>query len=129
MPVGVGLDIPAPVASKISSATMEVCWAGNCVARQVELHPSSGPGETGCAGGSPTSVCSAQMTATGGKNGFADIPGLPATPVRVTVTFDDGRAHPVDVTPKFSSSGGPGCASLGPQAQLVVGADGEVLAR
>lgn len=129
MPVGIGLDISAPAAATIASARMEACWAGTCTARPVELSPSTGPVGTGCAGSGLSGMCSAQTAPTGGKSGFADFPGLPATPIRVTVTFDGGRARSLDVTPSFSRPGGPGCESLGPQAHLVVGADLELIAR
>lgn len=118
--VGVGLTVPP--AAGISRATLEACWHGRCVTRPADLMPGTAAGSTTCA----TGVCSAQQTATGGLQGFVDLPGLPAEPIRVTVRFDDGRPHTTDVTPAWVEPGGPACGQAGPQAQLVVGADREI---
>ncbi len=122
-PVGIGLSIPQPAG--ITRATLDACWGGRCVTRQVGLFPESAAGATTCSGG----VCGASAVPTGGLRGFADVPGLPAGPVRVTVRFDDGKPHGVEVTPSFSEPNGPACGKAGPQAQLLVGAGGELRAR
>lgn len=122
-PVGIGLSIPQPAG--ITRATLDACWGGRCVTRQVGLFPESAAGATTCSGG----VCGASAVPTGGLHGFADVPGLPAEPVRVTVRFDDGKPHGVEVTPSFSEPNGPACGKAGPQAQLLVGAGGELRAR
>ena len=51
--------------------------------------------------------------------GFAEIPGLPATPVDVTVA-----GHTAQVTPRLLYPNGPGCGAGGPQAGLVLDAAG-----
>jgi hypothetical protein len=61
---------------------------------------------------------------TGGKHGFAELPGLPASPVRVTLTLDGGRPQTLEVRPAFLYPNGPNCGGGGPQAQLIVGPDG-----
>ncbi|MEU4245789.1 hypothetical protein AB0F15_00065 [Amycolatopsis sp. NPDC026612] len=124
---GISLGIPAPAG--ISRATLEACWGGNCVTRTVDLGPETTVGATTCAGTGPDSACGAAMVPTGGLHGFAEIPGLPAEPVRVTVRFDDGAPHTAEVTPAFSEPNGPACGKAGPQAQLVFGADHELRPR
>jgi hypothetical protein len=124
-PVGISLIIPPESVAGISVANLEACWNGQCVTRKVDLQPATAPASTTCAG----TACSAQMTSTGGLHGFADVPGLPQQPVRVTATFDDGKPHSVEVTPSSAPPGPPGCGSTGPQIQLVVAADHNLLAR
>jgi hypothetical protein len=126
-PVGIGLAV-APAAG-ISHATLEACWGGRCVTRPVDLFPATAAGATTCTGTGPDSACGVSMVPTGGLHGFADLPGLPAEPVHVTVRFDDGKPHAVDVKPTFSEPGGPACGKAGPQAQLDVGADQVVRGR
>ncbi|MCR6489742.1 hypothetical protein M8542_43720 [Amycolatopsis sp. OK19-0408] len=104
--VGIGLTVPQPAG--ITRATLEACWGDQCVTRPADLRPDD---------------------ATGGLQGFADVPGLQAEPIRVTVRFDDGKPHTTVVTPAFSEPGGPACGQAGPQAQLVAGADREVRPR
>ncbi len=124
---GIALTIPAPAG--VSRATLEACWAGNCVTRTVGLGPETTVGATTCAGTGPDSACGASMVPTGGLHGFAAIPGLPAERVHVTVRFDDGLPHTADVTPTFSEPNGSACGKAGPQAELVVGADHELRPR
>src|SRR4051812_29262473 len=81
--VGIGLSIPAP--EGISRATLEACWRGQCVTREVGLYPETAGGATTCTGTGPDDSCGTSMVPTGGLTGFADIPGLPAEPVKVTV--------------------------------------------
>lgn len=125
-PVGVSLDIPPESVAGISMANLEACWNGRCVTRKVDLQPATAPVQKTCV---PGGACSAQMTSTGGLQGFVDVQGLPDQPVRVTVTFDDGKPHSVEATPSFPQPGPPGCGSTGPQLQLVVAADHKLLAR
>ncbi|MEU0797837.1 hypothetical protein ABZ342_47890 [Amycolatopsis sp. NPDC005961] len=126
-PVGIGLTVPDPAG--ITRATLEACWGDQCVTRPADLFPETAAGATTCTGTGPDGSCGASMVPTGGLRGFADIPGLPAEPVRVTVRFDDGKPHTVTVTPGFSHPGGPACGQGGPQAQLVAGADREIRPR
>ncbi|MEV6829233.1 hypothetical protein [Amycolatopsis sp. NPDC051102] len=121
---GISLTIPAPAG--ITRATLQACWRGQCVDRTVDLTPETTAGASTCAGTGPDSACGASMVPTGGLHGFADVPGLPAEPVRVTVRFDDGKPHTVDVTPTYSEPNGPACGKAGPQVQLLVGPDREL---
>ncbi|WP_410562209.1 hypothetical protein [Amycolatopsis sp. cmx-4-61] len=125
--VGIGLSIQSP--QGISRATLEACWRGQCVTRDVGLYPETSAGATTCTGTGPDSSCGTSMVPTGGLHGFADLPGLPAEPVRVTVRFDDGKPHSVEVTPSFTEPNGPACGKAGPQAQLVAGPGHELRVR
>ncbi|WP_199191586.1 hypothetical protein [Amycolatopsis sp. CA-126428] len=127
VPVGISLSIPSP--NGISRATLEACWRGQCVTSEVGLHPETSAGATTCTGTGPDGSCGTSMIPTGGLHGFAIIPGLPAEPVRVTVRFDDGKPHTIEVTPSFAEPNGPACGKAGPQAQLVAGADHELRVR
>ncbi|MEU4518787.1 hypothetical protein AB0F52_08705 [Amycolatopsis sp. NPDC024027] len=127
VPVGISLSIPSP--NGISKATLEACWRGQCVTRDVVLSPETSAGTTTCTGTGPDSSCGTSMVPTGGLHGFADLPGLPAEPVKVTVRFDDGKPHTIEVTPAFVEANGPGCGKDGPQAQLVAGAGHELRVR
>jgi hypothetical protein len=127
--VGVGIDLSPGIAAKVSGATLLACWAGGCTTRKVELEPSTATGPTTCTGDKPSNVCSASMTPTGGKHGFADLPGLPAAPVRVTVTLSGFPEQTLDVTPTMSYPNGPDCGPGGPQARLVVDDTGKMTER
>ncbi|RSM41875.1 hypothetical protein DMA12_23295 [Amycolatopsis balhimycina DSM 5908] len=122
---GISLKIPTPAG--ISRATLDACWRGQCVTREVVLTPDTTAVASPCTGG-PDSACAASMVPTGGLRGFAEVPGLPAEPVRVTVRFDDGRPHTADITPAYSEPHGSACGKVGPQAQLLVGPDRELRA-
>jgi hypothetical protein len=124
-PVGIGIDV-SPHADKADSATLVACWQAGCTTRTVRLYPTSGDGTTTCTGDKPSDSCSVGQIPTGGKDGFADLPGLPASPVRVTLTLEGGRPQTLEVTPAFSYPNGPNCGGGGPQAQLIVGPDGVV---
>lgn len=125
--VGIGLSVPDPAG--VTRATLDACWGDQCVTRPVDLQPETAAGPTSCTGTGPDAACGAAMVPTGGLQGFADIPGLPAEPVKVTVRFDDGLPHTVTVTPGFLHPGGPACGQGGPQAQLVAGAGHELKPR
>ncbi|MBE8517937.1 hypothetical protein ILP97_10535 [Amycolatopsis sp. H6(2020)] len=127
VPVGFSLSVPSP--NGISKATLEACWRGQCVTRDVGLYPETSAGATTCTGTGQDSSCGTSMVPTGGLHGFADIPGLAAEPVKVTVRFDDGKPHTIEVTPSFAEPNGPGCGKAGPQAQLVAGPDHELRVR
>jgi hypothetical protein len=103
-----------------------VCQNGTCRPAEVRLAPSTTTRPGGCAGG----VCSGSAVRTGGRQGFADVPGLAKSPVRVTVELrgtsgDRVLDRTVTVTPKGVFPNGPRCGEMGPQASLVV-ADGEL---
>lgn len=128
-PVGIGLEIDKPLAGRVTSATIKACWGGKCWETEVELMPSSEPAPTTCEG----EVCSAEVKPTGAKNGFADIQGLPGTPVEVTLTLlGKGRTvleRTLDVTPRMLFPNGTDCPGGGPQTQLTVSGDGTVTER
>ncbi|MFG1943044.1 hypothetical protein [Nonomuraea sp. NPDC048826] len=123
--VGVGLTVEAPLASQVDRAELEVCLPDGCRTYEPDLHPVTAAAETTCSG----DTCSARMRETGGKQGFADVPGLPKSPVRVRVTLldADGRTlldRGLDVTPEGRFPNGPDCGEGGPNALLVAGPDG-----
>ncbi|WP_158886694.1 hypothetical protein [Amycolatopsis anabasis] len=129
-PVGISIDIAAPLADRARAVNVTVCWAGSCQAPRVDLFPSSEAGQSGCAG----EVCSAQARPTGAKHGFADVPGLPASPVRVTLALvsESGSTFServLEVTPALAYPNGPDCGAGGPQAGLTVAPDGTVTQR
>ncbi|WP_143047303.1 hypothetical protein [Amycolatopsis xylanica] len=123
---GIGIDLVPEAAGPITSGQMEICWDGHCLTRELVLSPSTKVGATGCAGTDPSSACSAQAVPTGGKHGFAEVPGLPTTDVKVTVGFDGGPTRTVHLIPKLVFPNGPECGGLGPQGQLELAADGTV---
>ena len=123
---GFTLDVPPEAAAGVTRASMELCWAGNCTTRDVELLPATRSEGQGCTSGDPDGVCSAQAVPTGGKYGYVPIPDLPVTPVKTTVTFDDGKPHVLDVTPVLTYPGDKACGGETPTAKLVVAPGGEV---
>lgn len=124
-PTGIGVDIAAPDASRVASASMRVCWNGTCVTKRLVLQPSSTSVPLGCHGTGPDAVCSASASPDGGRHGFAAIADLPKSPVQVTLTLRD-RHHRVFVdqelvvTPKATLHNGPQCGPEGVQAALTV---------
>jgi hypothetical protein len=126
--VGIGLDLEPAAAAKVGSATLVACWASTCDTQDLVLSPSTAAASTTCTGDKPTDSCSARMTPTGGKHGFATLPGLPAEPVRVTVRLSAFPEQTLEVTPKPVYLNGPDCGGGGPQATLHVDANGVVSA-
>ncbi|GAA0232718.1 hypothetical protein GCM10009527_031570 [Actinomadura nitritigenes] len=131
-PTGISIDIAAPDASRVSSASIRACWGGTCRTRHVALHPSSTSVPLGCDGDGPDSACGASASPDGGRHGFAAITDLPASPVQVTLTLRD-RHHrafldqELRLTPKPAHPDNPHCAT-GVQAALTV-ANGQATAR
>lgn len=123
-PTGISVDIAAPDASRVASASIRACWNGTCATRQLTLSPSSASVPLGCGGDGPDSVCSASASPDGGRHGFAAITDLPASPVQVTLTLRD-RHHRafvdqgIRLTPKPAPPDDPHCAT-GVQAALTV---------
>jgi hypothetical protein len=124
-PVGVGIDLQPAAAAKVSDATVVACWPGACVTRVVGLRPSTAAGSETCTGGN----CSMRAVPTGGKQGFADLPGLPSAPVQFTVKLAGFADQTLDVTPKLSYPNGPDCGAGGPQAQVFVDDTGRATER
>lgn len=60
------------------------------------------------------------------QHGFADIPELPAEPVRVTLTADGQRLDPVTVVPEPTYPNGEDCPAGGPAASVTVDRHGNV---
>ncbi|WP_340686719.1 hypothetical protein LCL61_10885 [Amycolatopsis coloradensis] len=95
---GISLDIPPELAAGVTRVSLELCWAGACVTE----------------------------AASGGEHVFIPTRGLPTTPVRTTVTLDDGKPHVLDVTPAIAYPAGEACGGGVPTAKLVVTPGGEV---
>ncbi|MFG3436550.1 hypothetical protein ACGF0J_04810 [Nonomuraea sp. NPDC047897] len=120
-PVGVGVTVEPPLAARVASAAVEVCWDGSCHRPPLELHPVTRPGGQTCAGES----CAVTMRPTGGATGFAQVAGLPKRPVRVRLTLRDSRGQEladttVEVTPAGRFPNGPGCGEGGPNTAVMV---------
>ncbi|MEV8440218.1 hypothetical protein AB0425_22800 [Actinosynnema sp. NPDC051121] len=129
--VGVAVDVAHP---DVVSGTIEVCWDGSCATPALELYPSSRVAGTTCTGTSPDDSCSARSEPTGGRNGFADLPQLPAKPVTATLRLLDQSGSSlverhITLTPEMVYPNGPDCPAGGPQAGISVGADGSVTER
>jgi hypothetical protein len=130
--VGVSVDIePSPAGQKAGAATLEACWAGECQTRTLELHPLATAVQETCTGDKPDDVCSARSEPTDTMNGFADIPDLPTSPVRLTLTVTDTAGvrmatQTLEVTPKTVYPNGPDCAPGGPQARLTMDSTGKL---
>ena len=119
---GVSLDVPPEAAAGLSRVKLEFCWAGKCVTEAAELYPASRTEDQGCVG----EVCSGKAVPTGGKYATVPVQGLPLTPVKTTVTFDDGKPHVLDVTPVLSYPAGEECGGGVPVVKLVAGPGGVV---
>jgi hypothetical protein len=125
-PTGVGLEVRPPFAARVARATMTVCHDGSCRTSKVRLDASTTTRSDGCSG----DTCSASAVRTGGRHGFADVPGLSKSPAKVTVELrgpsgDRVLDRTVTVTPKGVFPNGPRCGEAGRQASVVV-ADGEL---
>lgn len=115
-PPGLTFDVPG---GQFTRAAVKACWSGHCTERSLDLHPSTVSVNTTCT----ANACGAEAAPTGGRSGFAEIPGLPAAPVDVTVTFDDGPPRHLTVHPGPIPTGRP-CGDPGPQALITVAPDG-----
>lgn len=127
---GLSLDVRAPYAARVASASLKVCWDRTCRTPMVELRPSSRAVSSGCGGDGPYAVCGASASPDGGKTGFAQLTGLPKAQVEATVVLRDARGRTlldrrVGLTPKATFPNGPGCGEGAPQAGLTV-ADGRM---
>ncbi|MFG2086676.1 MULTISPECIES: hypothetical protein [unclassified Spirillospora] len=132
-PAGLSVSVKAPDASRVTSASVRVCWDGTCREPRIELRPSSTTVPMGCDGDEPDGTCGASASPDGGSTGFARVEGLPKSPVQVTLTLRDARDRTlvdrrVDVTPKATFPNGEHCGEGGPQAALTV-AGGTVTVR
>jgi hypothetical protein len=132
-PVGIGVDIEAPFAAKVASATMKICWDGTCRTPPIVLSPSTKAGPQTCAGPGPDAPCGVAAVPTGGQHGFGSAPGLPKRPVEITLVLLGASGERVlderlTVTPEGAFPNGLECGEGGPQAALVV-TDGRVRER
>ena len=122
---GVRVDVKAPDASRVASASLRVCWNGVCHEPEIELRTSTTMVPMDCDGDEPDAACGASASPDGGKTGFALVEGLPKTPVRVTLTLSDAQGRTVveesvDATPKATFPNGRDCGEGPPQAELTV---------
>lgn len=130
-PVGVSVDVQHP---DVVSGTIEVCWDGSCATPALELYPSTKAAETTCTGTGPDDSCGTRMEPTGGKNGFASLPELPARSVTATLRLLDQSGsllvdREIALTPEMVYPNGPDCPAGGPQAGIEVDPDGAVTER
>ncbi|MFC9256270.1 hypothetical protein [Amycolatopsis thailandensis] len=95
---GVSLDVPPELAAGLTRVSMELCWGGDCVTR----------------------------SAPGGEHVFVPVQGLPTTPIKTTVTLDDGKPHSLVMTPAIAYPAGEDCGGGAPVAKLVVTSGGEI---
>lgn len=131
---GISLDIDPAYAPKVGDATLTSCWGGVCKDTPMQLGASSASSPMPCTGTGPDAVCGAAAVPTGGKNGFADLLDLTATPGQVTVTLLDYsgarlRTESLTITPKIGYPSGPECGGGTPQGGLRVAADGTLSER
>lgn len=130
-PAGISVDVPASMATMTSGeGALRVCWDGVCHTRELSLRASTKATSSTCG----PEVCSSQLTPTGREHAFVQVPKLPTSKVRVTLTLSgsDGETvvrDTVRVTPEKTYPNGPDCGAGGPQAGLVVGPSGAVHAR
>lgn len=129
-PPGIGLDIQPPYAAKVTDASMKICWNGVCREPDLTLTPTTTAVPQGCTGQGPDAACGAAVSPDGGKHGFANVQGLPTTPVQITVVLRNSAHKPLltrklDVTPQPAYPNGKECDKGGPQARLVV-TDGRI---
>lgn len=96
--IGLSEGISLDVPPEVTRVSLELCWAGTCVTE----------------------------SAPGGEYVFIPTKGLPTTPVRTTVTLDDGKPHVLDVTPVIAYPIKKACGGGVPVAKLVVTPGGEV---
>ncbi|WP_380642702.1 hypothetical protein [Saccharothrix lopnurensis] len=129
--VGIAIDVRHP---GVGDVAIEVCRDGSCATPVVVLHPSDRVGETTCSGTAPDDTCGARSEPTGERSGFAQVPDLPAEPVRVRLSLTDRSGSPLPareivVTPEMAYPNGPNCPAGGPQARISLGPDGSVTER
>ena len=121
---GVSVTVLAPYAARVDGVRLQVCWAGQCQDRDVELSPGSDTIDQGCSGPDPDDICSATAVPNGTLVGFAELPGLPAGPISVAATLTvDGRGVPVaEVTRTAETTypNGPQCGAGGNQAAIEI---------
>jgi hypothetical protein len=125
---GVSVTVLAPYASQVDDLGVEVCWAGQCQEREVELSPGSDTVDQGCSGSDPEDTCSATAVPNDTKVGFVEVPGLPAGPITIagTLTADGRRVQLSEVsrTAETTYPNGPQCGAGGNQAAIEIDKSG-----
>ncbi|MEV0675746.1 hypothetical protein AB0I60_04395 [Actinosynnema sp. NPDC050436] len=129
-PDGVELDVRLLAAQ---TGTVEVCWDGRCVTRDLVLSPAYPAAGPACTGGT-SEACATSAGPAEWKLGTAPIPGMPAKQVTVRLKLLDAAGLPVvdrelTATAEKSYPNGPHCDPGEPLLALRVGADGSVVQR
>jgi hypothetical protein len=118
----------APYAAQVDDVRLEVCWAGQCQEREVELAPGSDTVDQGCSGPDPDDTCSATAVPNATKVGFVEVTGLPAGPITIagTLTVDGRRVKLAEVsrTAETTYPNGPQCGAGGNQAAIEIDQSG-----
>ena len=121
---GISVTVLAPYAAKVDGVRLEVCWAGQCQERDVELAPGSDTVDQGCSGPNPDDPCSATAVPNGTLVGFVELAGLPAGPITIgaTLTVDGRRVRVAGVTRTAETTypNGPQCGAGGNQAAIQI---------
>lgn len=119
-PKGISVDVDPLVAAQVTDATMITCWDGVCRPHRMELREWEGVRHVR----PPTSGPSPMP-------GFVTIDDLPTKPVVVNLVFKDWQGdtlfnEQITITPELSYPNGPHCGAGGPQAHVIVHADGSL---
>ncbi|RFS85644.1 hypothetical protein D0T12_11570 [Actinomadura spongiicola] len=122
---GLSVDIPAPDAARVSSASLRVCWDGTCRETPVRFRPSSRAVPMDCDRDDPDDSCGASAESEGAKHGFAHVEDLPASIVRVTLRLRDSQGRTflnrrIELIPEATAPNGPDCGEGAPQASLTI---------
>jgi hypothetical protein len=121
---GISVTVLAPYAAQVDAVRLEVCWAGQCSERNVELAPGSDTIDQGCSGSDPDDTCSATAVPNGTLVGFAELSELPAGPITVAATLTvDGRRVALAETARTAETtypNGPQCGAGGNQARIEI---------
>ena len=121
---GISVTVLAPYAAQVDAVRLEVCWAGQCQERDVELAPGSDTVDQGCSGPDPDDTCSATAVPNNTLVGFAELPELPAGPITVAAVLTvDGRRVTLAEAARSAETtypNGPQCGAGGNQAQIEI---------
>ena len=121
---GISVTVLAPYAADVDGVRLQVCWAGQCRQREVQLAPGSDTIDQGCSGQGRDDTCSATAVPNGTLVGFAEIPELPAGPISVaaTVTVNDRsvRIPKVRRDAEVTFPAGPHCGPGGNQLRIEI---------
>ena len=121
---GISVTVLAPYAAQVDGVRLEVCWAGQCQERDVEVAPGSDTVDQGCSGPNPDDPCSATAVPNGTLVGFVELAGLPARPVTIeaTLNVDGRRVRVAEVTRTAGTTypNWPQCGAGGNQAAITI---------